>query len=93
MPDVELGRDGNFQKIGPENRRFSLFKVSYECKEMYNSDLQPDGAQVQHYSDHIRWLSLDWGFESVYSVQRFSWSIYGLVTQLLWPVFVLDGRE
>lgn len=54
---VKLERDGNFQKIGPKNRRLGLFKVSYECKEvnqMYNSDLGPDGAQV-----HIRWSSLD----------------------------------
>ncbi len=48
----KLRRDVNCQKIGSENRRFSSFKVSAECKEvneMYNPDLWPDGALVQRY--------------------------------------------
>ncbi len=48
----KLGREVNCLKIGPENRRFSSFRVSAECREvneMYNPDLWPDGALVRWY--------------------------------------------
>lgn len=103
---VKLGRGVNFQKIGTGNLRFSLFKVSYKCKEvnqLYNSDLRPDGVQLQYYYEQGKMVmvgQISYGAAEDLSLSTASIGSHeplmmtvGFVIQLLWPAFVLEGRE
>lgn len=70
---------------------------------MYNSDLWLDGAQVQHYYEPCKMLfvgqnsygaaeGLSLSTVSIGSREPFIMTA-GFVIQLLWPAFVLEGRE